>query len=61
MLELHEINKCSKINTFLGNVLDVAWSHDGSILAYTKKNSKKICTASIGLQIYENNTTLLEV
>ncbi|KZS17271.1 Grip71 [Daphnia magna] len=43
-----------------GNVLDVAWSHDGSILAYTKKNSKKICTASIGLQIYENNTTLLE-
>ncbi|KAI9555250.1 hypothetical protein GHT06_017765 [Daphnia sinensis] len=43
-----------------GNVMDVAWSHDGSILAFAKKNSKKIFTASIGLQIYENHTSLLE-
>lgn len=42
-------------------MLDVAWNHDGSNLAFVQKASNKIFTASIGTEIYQNSASLIEV
>ncbi len=42
-------------------MLDVAWNHDGSSLAFVQKASNKIFTASIGTEIYQNSASLIEV